>query len=165
MPALRRRSFLLAAAAWPVAAQTPAAPTRKWQGSWSATGAGKLLLRGTWTASPGQGLNVLTGGWTLRDERGQIRAGGTWSATKAEDGWQGHWRALVSKGPGSGGRNAGQFSGSWTTRAPLAGTGALPVLFEHAIKSVVSGQWFIGRNSGAWSIRAEPENEFSGTIR
>ena len=150
MRRIERRLFLMAAACWPLAGQTP-----KRQGSWSATGAGRGLLRGTWTAAAGESPHVLVGSWTLRDGNNRVLAGGTWSATKSEEGWGGRWRAFVAKGPGSGGKDAGQLSGTWQADPPLAAGAGLTTMVELAMKNVVSGEWFSGKRTGAWSIRVE----------
>src|SRR6185436_15472371 len=149
MRKIERRIFLMAAAGWPLAGQTP-----KWQGSWSASGS-RGLMHGTWTAAPGDSPQVVTGSWTLRDGGSQIVAGGTWSASKSDQGWEGFWRSLIAKGPGSGGKEA-QLGGTWTAKPPLAPGSSLAAMIELAMKSVVSGAWFVGKSTGAWSIRVEP---------
>jgi hypothetical protein len=149
MRKIGRRLFLLGVAGWPLAGQTP-----KWQGSWSASG-GRGVMQGTWTASPGDTPQVLAGTWTIRDNGNHVVAAGTWSASKSSEGWQGFWRSLV-RGPGSGGKDAGQLGGSWNAQPPLAADAGFATLLELAMKSVVSGGWSIGKRTGAWSIRVEP---------
>jgi hypothetical protein len=155
-----RRWFLALAAGVPLASQTPESPPPpKWQGTWSASNAGKTLIGGSWTASPGENPDVLTGAWTIREPKGQkVMARGTWSASKSGQGWEGHWKALAGETPGRPSRKGGGgWAGSWTARLALPAKANLTALVEHAIKSVVSGDWASGRSSGAWSIRAQPE--------
>lgn len=152
MRKIERRLFLMAAAGWPLAGQTP-----KWQGTWSASG-GRGVMQGSWTASPGDGPQLLAGTWALRDRANRVVAGGTWSASKSGESWQGFWRALVAKGPGSAGKDS-QLGGSWTAQPPLAADAGLATLIELAMKSVVSGGWFMGKSTGAWSIRVQPSQQ------
>jgi hypothetical protein len=102
---------------------------------------------GTWTAVPNPTSGTVTGTWTLADAQGRTVAGGAWSAAKSPARWTGAWRAVIS------GRD-GEYSGTWTSGVDLKADARFVDLFEKAVRSVVSGNWRAGRQSGAWSIRA-----------
>jgi hypothetical protein len=117
------------------------------QGSWSARSSAGTIFRGTWTAVPDAKTGAATGTWTLDDEKGKPLRRGAWSAAKSAKEWNGAWRATVS------GRE-GEFSGTWTASAEIDPNARFAELFELAIKTVVSGSWRAGAQSGTWSIRA-----------
>jgi hypothetical protein len=117
------------------------------EGTWSARSRTGLTLTGSWTASADPKTGAVTGTWTLDDAQGRTVRRGAWSAAKSPDGWDGAWRATVSG-------QKGEYSGTWTASVDLKSNAAFANLFELALKSVVSGGWRAGGQSGAWSIRA-----------
>ena len=117
------------------------------EGSWSARSASGLTLRGTWTAVSDAKTGAVTGTWTLDDAQGKTVRRGAWSAAKSAKGWTGAWRAIVTG-------QKGEFAGTWDASVELKPNAAFADLFELAAKSVVSGSWRAGGQSGAWSIRA-----------
>jgi hypothetical protein len=122
----------------------------QWQGTWSATGAGRVL-NGTWTATEGDSPQVAVGTWALIDGSGKETLTGTWSVRKAEKTWQGAWQARIG--------TAGAFAGTWEARVPIVSAGTFSGLLEFATSNVVSGAWHLGPaghaiQSGGWSIRA-----------
>jgi hypothetical protein len=120
------------------------APSKR-EGSWSAATSNGLTLIGTWTAILDP-TGTVTGTWTLFDAQGNTRADGGWSAAKSADGWTGAWRAVVY------GRE-GEYSGAWTAAVDAKPNARLADLFEKAVQTIVSGNWRVGEQSGAWSIR------------
>jgi hypothetical protein len=122
-----------------------AASTRS--GSWSATNGRGLALSGAWTAVPDTTKGTVTGTWTLVDAQGRALAGGAWSAAKSVTRWNGAWRAVIA------GKD-GEYSGQWTSSVDLEPNARFVDLFEKAIQAMVSGGWYMGSKSGAWSIRA-----------
>ena len=147
MPVLRRGT-LLVVGLWLWAGVFSAQSTR-WRGTWTATVGGQPVT-GTWTASLGENPNVALGGWTLLDGSGKPIASGTWSARKADKGWQGAWQARVSSGQ--------THSGTWTARSPIVSPARLVDLLDFALTNITSGTWQTTRKqSGAWSIRAYAE--------
>jgi hypothetical protein len=152
---LRKSFFLLcmlfvaidASGAQAVARQDSAANAQSNRsGAWSAKSSSGLTLGGRWTAVSNPMTGTVTGTWTLVDAQGKTVAGGAWSAAKSPARWSGAWRAVVA------GRD-GEYSGTWTSGVDLKGDARFADLFEKAIQSVVSGNWRVGRQSGAWSIR------------
>ena len=117
------------------------------RGSWTASSRAGLTLGGTWTATADPKTGAVTGTWTLIDEKGTIVRRGAWSAAKSPKGWTGAWRAAVSG-------STGEYAGTWSADVDLQPDARFADLFELAVKTVVSGAWQVGRQSGAWSIRA-----------
>lgn len=115
--------------------------------TWSATSSNGLVLSGTWTAVSDAATGNVSGTWTLIDAQGRTVMQGGWSAAKAQRGWTGSWRAVVS------GRGA-EYAGQWSAAVGIEPTAPLSRLFEKAAQAAVSGRWSSGRRSGAWSIRA-----------
>lgn len=143
MRAIARSAALLLSLAAAAAAQSA-----RWHGTFAATAQGATLA-GTWTAQAGKDPHTAFGSWALLNAAGKPIAAGTWSAAKAEDRWEGGWRARVESGR--------EFSGGWTAHL-TAGSGAtMSELFEAAVKSMASGNWQSGRAGGVWSIRAVAE--------
>jgi hypothetical protein len=135
-------------AAQTVARQDSAVSTASGRsGSWSATNGGGLTLAGAWTAVPDTTKGTVTGTWTLVDARGSALASGAWSAAKSVTRWNGAWRAVIA------GKD-GEYSGQWTSSVDLEPNARFVDLFEKAIQAMVSGGWYMGSKSGAWSIRA-----------
>lgn len=126
---------------------TPSSAQKAREGTWGATSRTGITLQGTWTAVADPKTGAVTGTWTLEDGKRKTVLGGAWSAAKSPDGWTGAWRAVVS------GRK-GEYSGTWNASVDLKPDASFADLFERAVKSVVSGSWRAGRQSGAWSIRA-----------
>lgn len=116
-------------------------------GTWSARTSTGAVLMGTWTAVFDSATGTVTGTWTLADAQGRAVATGGWSAAKSPAQWSGVWRAAVA------GRD-GEYSGTFTAGVDLKGDASFADLFEKAVLSVVSGDWRVGAQSGAWSIRA-----------
>lgn len=116
-------------------------------GSWSARTSTGLTLKGTWTAIADPKTGTVTGTWTLDDARGRTVTRGGWSAAKSPAGWTGAWRAAVSG-------SKAEHSGTWSAGVALKADARFADLFEMAVKTVVSGNWRAGRQSGTWSIRA-----------
>jgi hypothetical protein len=100
---------------------------------------------GTWTVIPDPTGEGVVGTWTVNDAQGRILGGGGWSAAKS--GWSGSWRANVSG-------VKTEYSGSWAAAVDLKANARFAELFEKAVKTIVTGTWSRGRQSGAWSIRA-----------
>lgn len=117
------------------------------EGSWTARSRTGVILKGTWTAVVDAKTGAVTGTWTLDGAAGKTAMRGAWSAAKSAKEWTGRWRATVS------GRE-GEYSGTWTANVDVKATAPFADLFELALKSVVSGNWRAGGQSGAWSIRA-----------
>lgn len=130
-----------------VHAQESKAPPARCEGSWSARSSTGVTLKGTWTAVADPKTGAVTGAWTLDDANGRAVTRGGWSAAKSPDGWTGAWRAVVTG-------SKGEYAGTWSASVDLAANAPFADLFELALKSVVSGEWRAGRQSGAWSIRA-----------
>ena len=149
MSLLRLLSIVAAALLATGAAPLQDASARLGRGpnTWSARSASGLTLQGTWTAAIDASTGAVTGTWTLVDATRRTAARGTWSAAKSSAGWTGAWRATRSGSPG-------EYSGSWSADADLPRDAPLGRLFEMATRSVVSGQWRAGGQSGGWSIRA-----------
>lgn len=122
------------------------APSKPW-GNWSARNASGATFTGAWTAVPDQKNGTVTGTWTLTDGQGKTVAYGAWSAAKSPTGWSGAWRAIAA------GRTE-EFSGTWTAGGDLKANAGFSELFEKAIEATVSGTWRLGKQYGAWSIRA-----------
>ncbi len=138
-------ALMLLAAAGGIAAAQPA----RWHGTWSATD-GRTTLRGTWSANAGDNPDIGLGQWTMLDASGRVIAGGTWSARKAEQRWEGSWRARDPSGH--------TYSGSWTAQLPLQPPAHFSDMLELSLSKVVSGGWRTARGrAGAWSIRAYTE--------
>ena len=114
--------------------------------TWSARSSTGLTVFGTWTAAVDPKTGSVAGTWTLINEQGKTIMAGGWSATKSPNGWAGAWRAVVT------GRKD-EYSGEWTADIDLKANGTFADLFARAVKTVVSGSWRTGRQSGAWSIR------------
>jgi len=114
--------------------------------TWSARSSTGLTLMGTWTAVPDPTSGTVTGTWTLIDAQGRTVTGGGWSAAKSPAGWTGAWRAAIG--------DRAEYSGTWSAGVHLKADARFADLFEKAVQSVVSGNWRVGRHSGAWSIRA-----------
>ena len=141
--------FFVAIEGWRAHAAVPqgTAGRETARGSWSASNRAGLTLGGTWTATPDPKTGAVTGTWTLIDEKGTIVRRGAWSAAKSPKGWTGAWRAAVSG-------SKGEYAGTWSADVDLEPDVRFADLFELAVKTVVSGAWRAGRQSGAWSIRA-----------
>lgn len=141
--------FLVAIEGWRAHAAVlqDAAGRQTVRGSWSASSRTGLTLGGTWTATADPKTGSVTGAWTLIDEKGTIVRRGAWSAAKSPKGWTGAWRAAVSG-------SKGEYAGTWSADVDLEPDVRFADLFELAVKTVVSGAWQVGRQSGAWSIRA-----------
>ena len=58
-------------------------------------------MAGSWTAEAHQESGGVTGGWTLFDAAGKILLRGVWSASKSPQAWSGAWRANVTGGDGA----------------------------------------------------------------
>jgi hypothetical protein len=119
------------------------------RGTWSASSNAGRTLAGTWTAETHAESGGVTGAWTLRDTSGKILVGGSWSASKSPQAWNGAWRAVAAGG-------AGEYSGTWTAESSLAREAHLDDLLESGIRAVISGTWKAGPYSGSWSIRTSP---------
>lgn len=119
----------------------------KWQGTWAATvGTGGTAFAGTWDAAPGPGPDTTAGTWSLRDPNGTELASGTWAAGREGKTWKGTWQAR---------RPSGQvYNGEWQAQPAQPATGHLSDLFAMALAKAVSGNWWMGKLSGAWTIRA-----------
>ena len=115
--------------------------------TWSARTSSGRTLSGTWTVKIDPATGSAVGDWTLFGADGRTAARGGWSAAKSPAGWSGAWRTVVV------GRN-GEFAGTWKGGADLPADAPLARLFERAAETVMSGSWQMGRQSGAWSIRA-----------
>ena len=115
--------------------------------TWSARSSTGQTFGGTWTAARDRKTGAVTGTWTLTDARSSTVARGAWSATKAASGWTGNWRAAAS------GRSR-EFSGTWSATVALDGDAPIEELFQQALRTVVSGRWRTGGQSGTWSIQA-----------
>ena len=113
---------------------------------WSARSSTGRTLAGTWTAVADAAPGTATGTWTLVDEKGNPLMRGGWSAAKSSTGWTGGWRAAVSG-------SKAEYSGTWSARVDLKPDANFADLFKLAVQTVVSGDWRVGRQSGAWSIR------------
>ena len=124
-------------------------------GTWSARSSTNLTLMGTWTAVLNPTSGTVTGTWELLNAQGGQVANGAWSAAKSATQWNGAWRAVVA------GRD-GEFSGTWTAAVDLEVQGSFDDLFEKAVATIVSGNWRVGSQSGAWSIRAAKREGGSG---
>ena len=120
---------------------------QKRRGSWSASTSVGLTLSGTWTAVADPKTGAVTGTWNLIDANGKIARRGAWSAAKSPKGWSGGWRAAVTG-------SKGEYAGTWSADVDLEPDASFASLFELAVKAVVNGNWRVGRQSGAWSIRA-----------
>jgi hypothetical protein len=116
-------------------------------GNWSARNANGTTFTGGWTAVPDQKNGTVTGTWTLVDGQGKTVAYGAWSAAKAPTGWSGAWRAVVV------GRTE-EYLGTWTAGGDLRANAGFGDMFEKAIEATISGTWQMGKQYGAWSIRA-----------
>ncbi|HEX5226105.1 MAG TPA: hypothetical protein VFW44_00260 [Bryobacteraceae bacterium] len=124
----------------------------QWQGTFAATlGTGGTAFAGTWDAAPGPAPDTVAGTWSLRDAKGAELATGTWAAgregkTNKDKTWKGTWQAR---------RPSGQvYDGDWESSAALPATAHFPDLFQAALAKAVSGSWWMGKLSGAWTIRA-----------
>ena len=126
---------------------TPAAAQTARSGSWTAKSSTGRTLGGTWTAVADPTTGAVSGTWTLVDAKGRTVRRGGWSAAKSRTGWNGAWRAAVSG-------SKAEYSGTWSAKVSLKPNASFADLFETAAKTVVSGNWRAGRQSGAWSIRA-----------
>jgi hypothetical protein len=115
--------------------------------TWGARSSTGLTLMGTWTVVPDTTSGTISGTWTLLDSDGRTVTGGTWSAAKSPAGWTGAWRALIDG-------TESQYSGTWSAGVDLKADARFSDLFDKAVRSVVSGKWRAGRQSGAWAIRA-----------
>ena len=115
--------------------------------TWGARSSTGLTLMGTWTAVPDTTSGVVTGTWTLLDAEGRTVTTGGWSAAKSPGGWTGTWRAVIHG-------TESEYSGAWSADADLKADARFADLFEKAVQSGVSGKWRVGRQSGAWAIRA-----------
>lgn len=115
--------------------------------TWSARSTTGLTLGGTWTAVADPTTGAVTGTWTLMDATGRTVRRGGWSAAKSPAGWTGAWRAAASG-------SKAEYSGTWSAGVNLKADARFADLFAMAVKTVVSGNWRVGRQSGAWSIRA-----------
>ena len=129
------------------AQQPPPAKAQRLDGTWSASSQTGLTLKGTWTAAADAKTGAVTGTWTLDDAKGKTIRRGGWSAAKSVDGWSGAWRAVVTG-------SKGEYAGTWSASVDLKEDARFADLFELALKTIVSGSWRAGRQSGAWSIRA-----------
>jgi hypothetical protein len=95
---------------------------------------------------PGEASDTVAGSWSLLDRNGTELATGTWAAGKEGKVWRGTWQAR---------RSSGQiYDGTWRAQAGLPLSSHLSNLFETAIAKAVSGAWWMGSYSGAWTIRA-----------
>jgi len=119
------------------------------RGTWSASSNISQRLAGAWTAEAHPESGGLTGAWTLFDAGGKIVMQGGWSASKSLKAWNGAWRATIAG-------QAGEYSGTWTAQTPLTPEERLADMLESALRSLVTGTWKAGANSGSWSIRAHP---------
>lgn len=124
----------------------------QWQGTFAATvGSGGPAFAGTWDATPGPTPDTVTGNWSLRDSKGAELATGTWAAgrkgkTSQNKSWKGTWQAR---------RPSGQvYNGDWESSAALPANAHFSDLFQAALAKAVSGSWWMGQLSGAWTIRA-----------
>ena len=66
------------------------------RGGWSASSNTGRSLAGTWTAEAHQQSGGATGTWTLHDSAGKILMRGGWSASKSPKAWNGGWRATIA---------------------------------------------------------------------
>lgn len=66
------------------------------RGSWSASSNTGQSLAGAWTAESHAESGGVTGTWTLYDAAGKILLRGSWSASKSPRAWNGAWRAAVA---------------------------------------------------------------------
>jgi len=115
--------------------------------TWSARSSTGLTLIGTWTAVVDPATGNVSGTWTLINAEGKTLTRGGWSAAKSRTGWSGAWRATMSD-------RAAEYSGTWSAGAGLKANAPFGDLFEEAVRSIVSGSWRAGGQSGTWSIRA-----------
>jgi hypothetical protein len=123
------------------------AQSKQWRGTWSATlGGSGRTLGGAWTATVADDPNVAYGSWTMLDSSGKQLGSGTWSARKAENHWEGAWRAWEA--------NVEKASGTWSARSLPMSPSGFSALLEAALSNVASGTWKAGRAAGGWSIRA-----------
>ena len=115
--------------------------------TWSATSSTGRTFMGTWTAVPDPKSGAVGGTWTLADAQGRTVTRGAWSAAKSPSGWTGAWRAAVAG-------SKAEYSGTWSAGVQLKPDAQFVDLFEHALQTIVSGNWRAGTQSGTWSIRA-----------
>ena len=115
--------------------------------TWSAKTRSGRTLAGTWTATVDSTSGDVSGRWTLVNAQGSIRASGGWAAAKSPTEWTGGWRAVMYG-------STVEYSGVWSATVDLKAQAPFADLFETALRTVVSGKWWLGRQSGPWSIRA-----------
>jgi len=114
-------------------------------GVWTATNAGGTVFRGAWTAEVAAGTpDVALGTWTLVDDRGAVRMGGTWSARHTPHGWRGAWSARVAVGNQV-------LSGTWEADdRTLKGARTFRDLLMRSAETPIAGVWHMGRAHGNW---------------
>jgi hypothetical protein len=112
-------------------------------GSWMASTGEERYFRGTWSAEiSAQNRNAARGSWTLLGDGGDVVMEGTWSARKAEQGWQGSWTARISKG--------GSLSGSWSADLAAVAGKTMEEMLNRTNQKQVAGSWQSGRYQGYW---------------
>ena len=114
--------------------------------TWSAKSSTGLTLMGTWTVVADTTRKTVTGTWTLVDAQLNTVTAGQWSASKAEKGWNGSWRAVVAG-------STVDHVGTWSSGIDLKDDAALADLFEKAFQTFVTGNWRYSRYTGTWTLR------------
>jgi len=66
--------------------------------TWNASTRAGTSLGGTWAGVIDPSTGTASGSWTLRDGAGRVLLRGTWSAAKSAREWRGSWRALLQLG-------------------------------------------------------------------
>ena len=122
----------------------------QWQGTFAATvGTGGTAFAGTWDAAPGPAPDTVAGTWSLRDAKGVELASGTWAAGRKGKTWKGTWQAR---------RASGQvYNGDWESSTALPTSAQFTDLLQTAFSKDISGSWWMGKLSGAWSMHAYPK--------
>jgi len=114
--------------------------------NWAAVADDGRTFNGSYSVDPASTDRSARGAWSLRDAKGNTVLRGAWAAQMHNTGWNGTWRASVES-------RQGEFTGSWSTELPTAGTRRFAAMFELAIKETVKGLWTGGGRSGTWSIK------------
>jgi len=96
MPLARFRKVFHVTVGFFIAGSMMAAPGAEMRGTWSALSSSGQRLAGGWTGESHAASGGVTGTWTLFDTGGKILLRGSWSASKSPREWNGAWRASIT---------------------------------------------------------------------